>query len=128
VTKRVEPTDIIDTDPYDPEVVEQYEQAIAQQVGEAPNGAQHMIERRKRAYHNVFTAGERDKADLEIVLADLMWFCKVWIPTYDIRDGVHAEELSKRKEGRREVFQRIKHFSCLDGDALMMLYTDMTTK
>lgn len=123
-----EPSDIIDTDPYDPDVVEQYERSLSAQVQDAPNTARQMIERRKRAYYNVFNAGERDKADVDIVLADLMWFCKVWIPTYDIRDGEHAEALSKRKEGRREVFQRIKHFSCLDGDALMMLYTDATTK
>lgn len=123
-----EPTDIIDTDPFDPELVERYEQELQKQVEDAPNDATALLTRRNEAYTRVFTAGERSQADIDIVVADLMWFCKMTIPTYDIRDGVHAEELSKRKEGRREVFQRIFNFSRLKVEALLLMYTDATTK
>lgn len=123
-----EPTDIIDTDPFDPALVEAYEQNVKKQEEEAPVDATAQIERRRKAYVAVFDTGKATKHDLEVVLTDLMWFCKVRIPTYDIRDGIHAEELSKRKEGRREVFQRIQDFSRLGSDALLLMYTDATTK
>lgn len=123
-----EPVDFLDVDPYDPQLIEHHEQQVAKQLEQAPDAAREMIQRRNRAYKAVFSPGKRDQADIDLVLNDLQWFCKVWIPTYDIRDGEHAEELSKRKEGRREVFQRIKEFSRLDGDALMLKYTDAITK
>lgn len=123
-----EPTDIIETDPFDPAVLEEYENAIAKELGAAPDDAKALIEKRRRAYENVFSKGETTQEALDIVLADLMWFCKVRIPSYDIRDGMHAEELSKRKEGRREVFHRIQDFSRLGTDALLLMYTDATTK
>lgn len=123
-----EPVDFIEQDPFDPELLDKYEAAIKKQESEAPEDAIAMLERRRRAYARVFTPGERDQGDIDTVLADLMWFCKTWVPTYDIRDGIHAERLSFSKEGRREVFQRIKHFSRLGSDALLLLYTDVTTK
>lgn len=123
-----EPTDFIDADTFDPEVIAKHENDLkrAEDLSEAQ--ARAMLNRRKEAYARVFTPGKREQADIDIVLNDLMWFCKVWVPTYDIKDGQHAEELSKRKEGRREVFHRIKDFSRLDSDALLLKYTDATTK
>lgn len=123
-----EPTDIIDTDPFDPAVLEEYENALAKEIGEAPNDAKAMLERRRRAYVEVYSAGVTSQESLDIVLADLAWFCKMYVDTYDIRDGIHAEELSKRKQGRREAFQRILHFSRLNLDALLLMYTDAITK
>lgn len=123
-----EPTDIIDTDPFDPEVVELYEQSLQKQIEDAPNNAVETLRRRNEAYTRIFTPGERTQADIDIVLADLAWFCRMAQPTYDIRDGIHAEELSKRKEGRREVFQRVFNFSRLELEPLLLMYTDATTK
>lgn len=123
-----EPSDFVEQDPFDPEMLEQYEQATKKMLEEAPDEAKELIERRRRAYSRVFTPGDRSQADIDLVLADLMWFCKVWVPAYDVRDGDHADNLSKFKQGRREVFQRIKHFSRLGTDALMLMYTDATTK
>lgn len=115
-------------DPFDPETQYRLDEMAKEEEEHAPAPAREMLEARKRAYANVFTAGERSQADIDFVLNDLMWFCKVWVPSYDIRDGQHAEELSKRKEGRREVFSRIRNFARLDSDTLMLMYTDAITK
>lgn len=123
-----EPTIPDDADIFDPNVLDAADKLTYRNVDTEEAQVLAYIERRKRAYANVFSAGERNQADINIVLSDIMWFSKVWVPTYDIKDGIHAEELSKRKDGRREVFQRIKNFSGLDSDALLMLYTDATTK
>ena len=119
-----EPEDIVENDPFDPKVLEQAEALVKEEEQLSSDSARAQINRRKEAYARVFTAGERGQADIDIVLNDLMWFCKVWVPTFDIKDGQHAETLSKMKDGRREVFQRIKEFSRLDSDALMLKYTD----
>lgn len=120
--------DLVDGDPFDPQYVAAVE-AEQKKAGENTDAeARALLVRRKTAYANVFKAGKRDGADVDIVLNDLMYFCKVWVPTYDRRDGAQAAELSLIKEGRREVFQRIKDFSCLDADTLLLKYTDATTK
>ncbi len=115
-------------DIFDPKDLEERELVAAQKDTKVDDLTRQWLNRRRLAYVNVFTEGKREAADVDIVLNDLMWFCKVWEPTYNIRDGIHAEELSKRKEGRREVFQRIKEFSSLDSDSLMIKYTDSITK
>lgn len=86
------------------------------------------LERRRLAYVNVFTAGERSQADIDIVLTDLAWFCRATTPTYDKRDGEHADTLMKIKEGRREVHCRIIDFVRLSFDAILLKYTDALTK
>lgn len=115
----------IDTaDMYDPEVLDAAE---AQQRAERDiNDGEVLAElnRRRKAYANVFTAGTREQADVDIVLNDLMYFCKVWVDTFNIADGLHAETLSHRKAGRREVFLRIKDFTRLDSDVLLLKYSD----
>lgn len=124
----VEPEDFIEHDPFDPAMLEQFEQALKDKEEEAPDEAEQMLERRRLAYTAVFTPGNRTQTDIDIVLADLAWFCKFTIPTYDIKDGEHALELSKRKEGRREVFNRIFQFARLRLESLLLMYTDATTK
>ncbi len=86
------------------------------------------LERRRLAYKAVFTAGNRTQDDINIVLTDLAWFCRAFTPTFDKNDGPHADTLMKIKEGRREVHSRIKDFSCLGFDALLLKYTDAITK
>lgn len=120
--------EFIDGDPFDPASVEAHEQALAEAEKKTSSIAVGLIERRKRAYAQVFSPGKRSQADIDIVLNDLMWFCRVWVPPYDMREGIHAQHLSVMKEGRREVFQRIKDFSCLSHDALLLKYTDAITK
>lgn len=123
-----EPEDFIDHDPFDPDMLDKFEEALKAKEEQAPDGAKEMLERRRLAYTRVFTPGERTQGDIDVVLADLMWFCKMTVPTYDIRDGDHANELSKRKEGRREVFHRVFHFARLRLEPLLLMYTDATTK
>lgn len=121
-----EPED--DFDMFDPAALEAKEQEIIKVQAISVDKARGLLARRKKAYSNVFKAGKRDTADVELVLIDLMHFCKMFVPTYDIRAGAQAKDLMLIKEGRREVFQRIKDFSCLDEDALFLKYTDATTK
>lgn len=122
------PETAIDLDIFDPEVVERIEQTEQEEVGVQQDAAQAYLRRRRQAYVAVFSPGMRERADIDIVLADLMYFCRATKPAFDKRDGIHADTLMKIKEGRREVFQRIKDFSLLDFDALLMMYTEATTK
>lgn len=115
-------------DQFDPADLEQAELKAKKDLEGIDDLAKRWIERRRLAYAHVFTPGKRNQGDIDIVLCDLMYFCKVWVPTYNVADGQHADVLSRMKEGRREVFQRIKDFSRLDSDALMLKYTDATTK
>lgn len=82
-----------------------------------------MLKGRRDAYKRVFSPGERTQAEIDIVLNDLMYFCRMTVPTFDISDGQHADILSRIKEGRREVFMRIRDFSALDLDAILLKYT-----
>ena len=123
-----EPDDFVENDPFDPEVVARYEEQAAEQDEVEVDKVREMLGRRKQAYAEVFTEGPTSQAALNIVIADLMWFCKDRQSSYDVRDGIHADTLMKIKDGRREVFQRIKNFSRLDSDALLLMYTDATTK
>lgn len=115
-------------DMFDPKDLDEAQAKFEEKNKKKDAVALELLERRRRAYAAVFTPGPRTQDDIDIVLTDLMWFCRVRTPTYDIKDGIHAEELSKRKEGRREVFNRIEDFSRLDHDALLLMYTDATTK
>jgi len=115
-------------DPFDPKDMAILEDKIVKGEDDFSAKQKAYLNERKRAYSNVFTPGKRTQADINFVLNDLQYFCKVWVPTYDIKDGEHAAELSKRKEGRREVFQRIKDFTKLDSDSLFVKYTASITK
>lgn len=125
-----EPSDFVDSDPdfFDPQVVERLEEQDEAFVDTAAARVRDMLVRRKQAYAAVFTEGNRTQADIDIVLADLGFFCKQWTTPFSLRDGIHADTLMKMKEGRREVFQRIKDFSLLDGDTLFIKYTEAATK
>lgn len=115
-------------DMFDPKDLDE---AMAQFEGEdqkSEDEVRAMLERRRLAYKSVFTAGVRSQEDIDIVLADLMWFCRWREPSYDKRDGQHAEELSKRKEGRREVFIRIADFARLNFDTILLMYTNALTR
>lgn len=115
-------------DPFDPMIVDEYEGRQRAEVKTNDVVAKAMLSRRGEAYRRVFTAGERSQADIDVVLADLMWFCRADGPTFDRGDGQHAEVMSRFKEGRREVFTRIKHHTRLDADTLLLMYTDALTK
>lgn len=119
-----EPSELLETDPFDPAVLDAHAKAVQEKEGSSDAEVRQWLERRRIAYARVFTPGEREQGDIDIVLTDLMWFCKQWVSTYDIKDGIHADVLDKMKQGRREVFQRIKDFSRLDSDMLLLKYTD----
>ena len=115
-------------DEFDPAELEKAVEQFDDLTKEDSDHVRDLLERRRQAYSRVFTAGTRDQADIDIVLADLAWFCRAFAPTFDKNDGVHADILMKIKEGRREVHSRIKDFSGLDSDAILLKYTDATTK
>lgn len=114
-------------DPFDPIVAEEHEDRQKEERSNNSVDARRMLDRRRQAYTRVF-GNPALKADIDIVLADLMWFCRANAPTFDKRDGEHADILSRIKEGRREVFTRIQHFSRLNVDKLLLMYTDAITK
>lgn len=114
--------DFIEADPFDTETIEREAAKLAAEEDKPVDQAREIITRRMVAYACVFTEGARTQDDIDIVLNDLQWFCRVWQPSYDIRDGQHAENLARQKDGRREVFLRIKDFSRLDSDTLMLKY------
>lgn len=115
-------------DEFDPQEVAKYAAEREAEDESQEDKVVAYLRRRVVAYKQVFSAGERTKADIDIVLADLMWFCRATRPTYDIKDGPHADVLSRMKEGRREAFYRIKEYTALDFDALLVMYTNATTK
>jgi len=117
-----------DIDDFDPQDVERYAAELEREGEVVEDATVAYMRRRKLAYANVFTAGERTQGDIDIVLADLMWFCRARSNTFDPREGAHADRLSFMKEGRREVFYRIKDFSALDFDTILKMYTDAVTK
>lgn len=115
--------ELIDTgDPYDPQQVEIYEDKKSKNLVKEDDAIEAMLRRRKDAYTR-WMKGAADAADMQIVMADLFWFCRVDKPSFDPNDGPHAETLSKMKDGRREVFMRIKDFSVLDFDTIYRKYT-----
>ena len=123
-----EPTDVVGLDIFDPEVLEAADQAQAVAVEADEQTVQNYLERRRVAYVNVFKEGHRTQADIDIVLNDLMRFCRAGTSTFDLRDGIHADTLMKIKEGRREVHSRIVDFTRLRIDDLIVKYTDALTK
>lgn len=117
-----------DVDMFDPADLDRAALEFEQDKDEDEDKVRRLLERRRLAYRSVFTEGHRSQADIDFVLADLAWFCRAHISTFDKNDGPHADTLMKMKEGRREVHSRIKDFSGLDFDALLLKYTDAITK
>lgn len=115
--------DFIDADPFDPAVVELYEQQQAKAQDITNHAPKAMLNRRRVAYANVFSRGPTSQEDLDIVFADLAHFCRAFKPTFDVNDGVHAETLDKMKQGRREVYQRIFDHVSLSEETLFLKYT-----
>ena len=118
-----EPQDFIDADMFDAEVVDAFEKSKEQQEASADINVGSMLEARRQAYVRVFTPGaSATQADINVVLADLAWFCRAYAPSYDVRDGEHAQVLAHMKDGRREVFNRIMDNTQLDRDAIFKMY------
>lgn len=114
--------EFIEGDEFDPDFLAEKEHLEKKGVDKTDDEARLMLRRRRTAYINLFREGEPTEADLEIVLNDLAWFCKEFTPAFNPRDGASATELMLIKEGRREVYQRIKDFAHLDEDVLLLKY------
>ena len=112
----------IEGDEFDPAFLAEREHLETIEEDRGDNEARNMLNKRKRAYASVFKGDNPTAGDVQTVLLDLAWFCKEFTPTYDITQGAQASELLLIKEGRREVFQRIKDFSMLDEDMLLLKY------
>lgn len=124
-------SDFIEGDPleeFDPAELDRMEAAKEDNKDTDEDKVLALIRRRRLAYTAVFTEGQRSQADIDIVLNDLFWFCRANAPTFDKKDGIHADTLMKLKEGRREVHARIRDFAGLSFDALILKYTDALNK
>lgn len=115
-------------DIFDPETLDKVLFSDLKEKAEDELTVKTLIERRRLAYAAVFSEGYRTQLDIDIVLHDLAWFCRAYSSTFDTREGVHADTLAKMKEGRREVFLRVKDFASLDFDSVFLKYTDALTK
>lgn len=113
-----EPIDIVESDPFDPEVVREAENLRHETAIEQNDEVSTYIRRRNLAYKRVF--GNAEYADdIEVVLLDLAAFCRGYEPTFDLN-----QKLQDLKEGRREVYNRIVDFTRLNHDALYLKLTD----
>ena len=121
------PEGYIDTDPFDPELTAHAEKLEASAVEDESDKQRQFLARRREAYRRVFTPGNTEQADIDIVLNDLARFCRAYTPSYDMRDGEHASKLQDFKEGRREVFYRIIDHTQLGFDTLYVKYMAAST-
>lgn len=121
-----EPLDFIDT--FDPADLERAEERSKKDVDVSTDQVRELLARRRKAYSAVFSKGHTEQEDIDFVLNDLARFSRAFSPTFDPRDGEHAEVLMHIKEGRREVFQRISDYARLSGDTLFIKYTDAQYK
>lgn len=114
--------EFIEGDEFDPEFLARQEAAEKQQAEDTGYEQRVEVRARMHSYKAVYVTGNPTKKDLEVVLNDLGYFCKEHTALYNIKDGANATELMLIKEGRREVFQRIKDFANLDEDVLLLKY------
>lgn len=110
----------IDSDPFDPELAVQAENAEYEQKTDVSDAVAAFMRRRQSAYKAVFGEGTAGKEDLQFVMLDLAHFCRAYRPTFHPTN----QKVQDLQEGRREVYQRIMDFTRLSHDTLMLLYTD----
>lgn len=85
-----EPDDVFDKyDMFDPDDLERQEQAMAREGEVMDNDLVKYLERKQRAYKSVFSTGHTNQEDLDIVLNDLQWFCRMQASTFNPKDGPH---------------------------------------
>jgi len=110
----------VDSDPFDPELAVQAENAEYEQKTDVSDAVAAFMRRRQSAYKAVFGEGTTSKDDLQFVMLDLAHFCRAYRPTFHPTN----QKVQDLQEGRREVYQRIMDFTRLSHDTLMLLYTD----
>lgn len=108
-----EPVDIVDIDPFDPQVVEAVEEQRQVDLASLDSDVKSYIARRKRAYAAVF--GNLEDPDVQFVLRDLSVFCRAYRPTFN-----QNQKLQDLQEGRREVYYRILDYTRQDHDTLYL--------
>jgi hypothetical protein len=118
----VEP-DIFAGDPFDPEFVEAVQTKEKANAGRGDADVLAYIARRANAYKAVFRPGSRTQDDIDIVLTDLMVFCRAMQAPWD--DNSRKQDALV---GRSEVFYRIKSQTRLDADTLFLMLTDAKTR
>lgn len=105
--------DAEDFDPLSPTAVEEGEQQALQERSEAEVQARNYVLARKEAYVRVFSGLNATPADAELVLGDLMRFCRGRETPWDADQRVHA-----LLTGRNEVYTRIIQHTTLSLDDL----------
>lgn len=104
-----------DTDPI--EEINRDEKGVNLLVKEANEATAKALEARRNAYHR-WLAGKPIGDDMEIIDADLRQFCRADQSTYHDNERIHV-----LLTGRQEVWLRIKDFSTLSLDAILVKYT-----
>lgn len=108
-------------DEFDPQTEDRAVEAIEKAQAAEAEQVEQALRRLREAYKRVF-AGNPMGDDVNVVMTDLAYECFGFASTYHVNPREHA-----RREGRREVFQRILDFTDLPSDTLRRLYlTKMT--
>jgi hypothetical protein len=105
-----EPNDPLDITQPEPNVVEERAKTIRA-----------FLERRQRAYINVFREGRATEDDLKTVMEDLVWFCRGDVTPWADDARVHA-----LITGRHEVLTRIRQHIDLPFARLLEISTTAT--
>lgn len=103
-------------DPFDIDAVEAQRTVQQKQVNAIDEATQSALETRRQAYTRLFS-GAGDVADADIVVQDLMKFCRLATTTF------HPDpRISAMLDGRREVALRVLDHTQLDFTQLFRKY------
>lgn len=105
------------TDQFDPEVIASESTAESKLVDDHERELRAVMEIRRLAYAAVFNAGAPSREQRELVLQDLMRFCRAETSTYATNPRDHA-----MLEGRREVWLRINNHATKTTEQLLDIY------
>lgn len=104
---------------FDPEEAQRAEDAAYEEKVSEDDAVMAHLRRSKEAYSRVFVSGNATPDDVDFVMRDLGWFCKAHDPQW------HSDpRMQDRFVARREVYQRIVEYTCLDHSTLAKRYIE----
>lgn len=112
-------SDFIDGDMFDPDVAQRAEDQVHEAIAETDDAVSAHLRRCKEAYGRVFGEGKATKDDVDFVMRDMAWFCKAHDPLWQ-----SDPRMQDRFVARREVYQRIVEYTCLDHSTLVKRYIE----
>lgn len=116
MTDFIDGDDAVEGDPFDPKVAQEIEDAHYETNAELSDAAVEHLRQCKVSYTKLFN-GQATAFDVDFVMRDLAWFCNA----YDAQWSSDARQ-QDRNVARREVYQRIVEYTCLDNETLVRRY------